>query len=114
MVQIEGTVHQSEQMSHTVRVLQDENQRLKLDFNVISSREHLRQHAARSQGQRQGSREGAPITVEEYMKERRKCEEMVRMLRNMEAKLEEITLQKVVCTCNNIILCFLLKCVRVY
>jgi hypothetical protein len=95
-VQIEGTVRKSEQMSHTVRLLQEENQRLKLDFNVISSREHLRQHAARSQGQLQGGREGAPISVEEFMKERRKCEEMVRTLRNMEAKLEEITLHKVV------------------
>ena len=65
----------------------------------MTSREYLRQHAARSQGQQQlgiGGREGSLISVEEFMKERRKYEELVRTLRNAEVKLEEITLQKVV------------------
>lgn len=97
MIQIEGTVHQSEQMAHTLRVLQEENQRLKKDVNALASREQHRQHAAqRSQGQVQGGREGLPVSAEEFIKERRKHEEMVRTLRNMEVKLEEITLQKVV------------------
>ena len=95
-VQIEGIVHQSEQISQTAKMLQDENSRLKKDINILASREHLRQHAARSQGQQQGGREGSPISVEEFMKERRKYEDMVRMLRNLEVKLEEVTLQKVV------------------
>ena len=104
-VQIERVVHQSEQISQTAKVLQDENNRLKKDINILTSREHLRQHAARSQGQQQGGRESSPISVEEFMKERRKSEEMVRTLRNLEVKLEEVTLQKVVCTSN---LCFVL------
>ena len=109
MIQIEGTVHQSERIAHTMGVLQEENQRLKKDINVLASREHLRQHAARSQGQVQGGREGLPVSVEEFMKERKKCEEVVRMLRNTEEKLEEITLQKVVrCT---YILFYHLNCV---
>lgn len=98
-VQIEGTVQHSEQLSHTARVLQDENNRLRKEINILTSREHLRQHAARSQGQQQlgiGGREGGLISVEEFMKERRKYEELVRTLRNAEVKLEEITLQKVV------------------
>ena len=84
-------------MAHNVRVLQEENQRLKQGMNVMESREHLRQHAAqRSQGQVQGGRDGSPISAEEFIKERRKHEEVVRTLRNMEVKLEELTIQKVV------------------
>ena len=97
LVQIEGAVHRSEQMAHNARVLQEENQRLKQGINVMESREHLRQHAAqRSQAQLQGGREGSHISAEEIKKERRKYEEMVRTFRDMEMKLEEITLQKVV------------------
>lgn len=63
----------------------------------MASREYLRQHAARSQGQQQlEGREGGPINVEEFIKERRKHEELVRTLRNTEVKLEELLVQKVV------------------
>ena len=111
MIQIEGTVHQSERIAHTMGVLQEENQRLKKDINVLASREHLRQHAAqRSHGQVQGGREGLPVSVEEFMKERKKYEEVVRMLRNTEEKLEEITLQKVV-RCTYILMFYHLNCV---
>ena len=97
LVQIEGAVRRSEQLAHNVRVLQEENQRLTQGINVMESREHLRQHAAqRSQGQLQGGGEGSHISAEEIKKERRKYEEMVRTFRDMEVKLEEITLQKVV------------------
>ena len=104
-VQIEEVVQQSEQISQTARALQDENSRLKKDINILTSREHLRQHAARSQGQHQGGRESSPISVEEFMKERRKNEEMVRTLRNLEVKLEEITFQKVVRASNLCVFC---------
>ena len=40
------------------------------------------------------------VQIHEYMKERKKNEDMVRMLRNLEVKLEEVTVQKVVHTCN--------------
>ena len=66
--------------------LQEENQRLKEEIHL-------------SQGQLQGGREGLPISVEEFVKEQRKHEEVVRTLRNMEEKLEEIILQKIV-RCN--------------
>ena len=95
-IQIEGVANQYKQLTQTARALQEENSRLKIDFNTLESHEHLRQHAAwQSQGQQDG-REGAPITVEEFIKERIKHKDTVRMLEEMEHKLDEVTLQKVV------------------
>ena len=77
--QIEVVVNQYEQLTQTARALQEKNGRLKIDIKSLKLRQY-----------------DAPITFEEFTKERRKHKDMVRMLEEMEHKLEVVTLQKVV------------------
>ena len=77
--QIEVVVNQNEQLTQTARALQEENGRLKIDIKSLKLRQY-----------------DTSITVEEFMKERRKHDDMVRLLKEMEHKLEEVIFEKVV------------------
>ena len=52
------------------------------------AREHLQQHAAHGQGKL--------ISVEEFMKERRKVEDLERLMRDYRSKLENLMTEKAV------------------
>ena len=59
---------------------------------MLKSREHLYQHGKCNQGGRGGS----PISVEEFLKERGKFQEMSKRVRELELQVEELTTQNVV------------------
>ena len=75
-------------------MLQGETERLNREIGALKAREHLAQHGALPQ--RQQSAESSPISVEDFMKERRKYEDAVRIVRRLEKQVEEVLTDKAV------------------
>ena len=91
-MQIEGVVNQCEQSTQMAKALEQENLRLQKEVYTLQAREHLKKHAYAQQG----GRDNSPISVDEFMKQRRKAEDMERLANDLQRKLDAVTVDKVV------------------
>lgn len=74
------------------KVLEQENLRLQKEVYTLQAREHLKKHSHAQQG----GRDNSPISVDEFMKQRRKAEDMERLANDLQRKLDAVTVDKVV------------------
>ena len=63
----------------TAKVLEEENKRLQKEVYTLQAREHLKKHAHTQQG----GRDSSPINIDEFMKERRKAQDMERLVNKL-------------------------------